>query len=110
MLTAAQITIRDETDVVVSASAPASPVVDMLWMDTSVTPARLKRWNGSAWEDSLSELDELRNSISGNDLIVGTQTTTTGAWTGIANFSELKDGQQIPLFKPSRDNDEVKKE
>ncbi|KAB0376151.1 hypothetical protein FD755_012794 [Muntiacus reevesi] len=23
---------------------------------------------------------------------------------------ELKDGQQIPLFKPSRDNDEVKKE
>ncbi|XP_070323115.1 cytochrome c oxidase assembly factor 1 homolog isoform X3 [Odocoileus virginianus] len=25
-------------------------------------------------------------------------------------FLELKDGQQIPLFKPSRDNDEVKKE
>ena len=49
MLARAQITIRDEADVVIRSTAPASPVTDMLWLDTSSTPHQLKRWNGSAW-------------------------------------------------------------
>ena len=36
----------------------------------------------------------------GTEMIVGTQTTTTGAWTGVASFSELKDGQQIAYWLP----------
>jgi len=34
------------------------------------------------------------------EMIVGTQTTTTGAWKGNASFSELKDGQQIAYWLP----------
>lgn len=33
-------------------------------------------------------------------MIVGTQTAATGAWTGNASFSELKDGQQIAYWLP----------
>ena len=57
MLAAAQITIRDENDVVIASAAPASPVVDMLWLDTSVTPNALKRWNGNAWVDCSEDVD-----------------------------------------------------
>lgn len=49
MLARAQMTVRDEADVVIRSTAPASPVTDMLWLDTSSTPHQLKRWNGSAW-------------------------------------------------------------
>ena len=49
MLARAQMTIRDEADVVIRSTAPASPVTDMLWLDTSSMPHQLKRWNGSAW-------------------------------------------------------------
>lgn len=34
------------------------------------------------------------------DVIIGTQTAVTGAWTGVAKFSELKDGQQIVYWLP----------
>ena len=34
------------------------------------------------------------------EIIVGTQTATTASWTGIASFSELKDGQQIVYWLP----------
>ena len=57
MLAVAQITIRDDTDVAVSAAAPASPAQDMLWLDTSVTPHRLKRWSGSAWVECGADVD-----------------------------------------------------
>lgn len=50
MIAAAQHTIVDLADPIVSGTAPTAPMVDMLWMDTSVSPALLKRWNGSAWE------------------------------------------------------------
>jgi len=36
----------------------------------------------------------------GTEMIVGTQTTSTGAWTGRASFSELKDGLQIAYWLP----------
>jgi hypothetical protein len=57
VLAAAQITIRDENDVVIASAVPASPVVDMLWLDTSVTPNALKRWNGNAWVDCSEDVD-----------------------------------------------------
>lgn len=49
MLAAAQITIRDENDVVISSSAPVSPALNTLWLDTSTTPNQMRRWNGSGW-------------------------------------------------------------
>ncbi len=57
MLATAQITIRDDADVVIGKTAPASPVTDMLWLDTSVIPHRLKRWSGSAWVECGADVD-----------------------------------------------------
>jgi len=34
------------------------------------------------------------------EFIIGTQTATTSAWTGVAGFSELTDGQQIVYWLP----------
>lgn len=58
MLSSAQITIRDELDWIVSPTAPQNPAVDTLWMDTSVTPHVLKRWDGSAWVSVGPNLDD----------------------------------------------------
>lgn len=49
MLARAQITICNEKDWEVSATASINPALETLWMDTSVTPHTMKRWNGSAW-------------------------------------------------------------
>ena len=46
------------------------------------------------------DLASVSVSGSGPEFIVGTQTATTGAWTGVAGFSELKDGQQITYWLP----------
>jgi phage minor structural protein len=40
---------KKENAVTKSNSAPSNPFTDQLWLDTSVTPNVLKRWNGSAW-------------------------------------------------------------
>ncbi|MEA5013433.1 MAG: hypothetical protein VB099_02625 [Candidatus Limiplasma sp.] len=49
MLACAQITIRQAQDWEVSPTPPANPAPDALWLDTSVSPHAMKRWNGSAW-------------------------------------------------------------
>ena len=49
MLACAQITIRQAQDWEVSATAPVHPAPNTLWLDTSVSPHVMKRWNGSAW-------------------------------------------------------------
>ena len=42
---------------------------------------------------------EARNSISNSQpLIIGTQTASTGLWTGNAPFDSLLDGQKILFF------------
>jgi len=57
LLCVAQLTIRDETDIYVSDTAPHAPVLHMLWLDTSVTPNLIKRWNGTAWMVCGSDVD-----------------------------------------------------
>lgn len=47
-----------------------------------------------------NDLEALRVSASGSELIIGTQTATTAAWTGDASFTELKDGQEIAYWLP----------
>ena len=67
-----QFTIVDLNDIDISATAPSSPSMDRLWLDSSATPNILKRWNGTDWIAStalsLSELDstasdKLDNSV-----------------------------------------------
>lgn len=59
-------------------------------------------------EDTASDIDNAlavaeaaQNALNVSlDVIVGTQTAATGAWTGKAKFSELTDGQQIVYWLP----------
>lgn len=52
-----------KTTVVRSAIAPTSPAVDDLWLDTSVTPNVLYRWNGSVWAKATpTTADEIAES------------------------------------------------
>ena len=47
-----QITIVDHNDVTISTVQPVSPNVDQLWLDSSVVPNQMKRWNGATWVDA----------------------------------------------------------
>jgi len=74
LLAMAQITIRDEKDMIVSATAPSNPSTDTIWLDTSTTPHKLKRWNGSAWVECGADVD-LSNYYTKTE--VNTQITQT---------------------------------
>lgn len=58
----------------------------------------------SSWEaanDVAKKVEEVANALDAStDVIVGTQTDVTGSWTGVAKFSELKDGQRIAYWLP----------
>jgi Chaperone of endosialidase len=41
--------VLKENAITKSSTAPSNPTANQLWLDTSVTPNVLKRWNGSAW-------------------------------------------------------------
>lgn len=41
-----------------------------------------------------------RQAVDPSDLVVGTQTAKTGAWTGVANFDVLVNGQEIYYWLP----------
>lgn len=94
MIARAQLTIRDDTDnLIVAATPPENPAVDTLWLDTSLTPNVMKRWNGTAWI-------RVGAKPTDNEIVVGTQTVATAVWTGIASFASLVDGQQITYWLP----------
>lgn len=51
----AQITQNDQ--IAVANAAPGNPAQNALWLDTSVQPNELKRWNGTAWESCGADVD-----------------------------------------------------
>lgn len=51
----AQITQSDQ--IAVANAAPRNPAQNALWLDTSVQPNELKRWNGTAWESCGADVD-----------------------------------------------------
>lgn len=51
----AQITQSDQ--ITVANAAPGNPAQNALWLDTSVQPNELKRWNGTAWESCGADVD-----------------------------------------------------
>lgn len=52
-----------------SSAAPSSPELDMIWLDTGVTPNLLKRWDGSTWvvvndnSDLQNNIEEIKQSV-----------------------------------------------
>lgn len=52
-------------------------------------------------EDVDSKIESVSSALeASDDVIVGTQTSVTGSWTGKAKFAELKDGQRIAYWLP----------
>ena len=55
-------------------------------------------------EDTDSAISQVQSNldtyIDAQDLIIGTQTATTGTWTGVANFDALTDGTTILYWLP----------
>ena len=47
-----------------------------------------------------AKLLDVDTDFKAAEIVVGTQTAATGAWTGKASFSELSDGQQIVYWLP----------
>ena len=43
--------------ITLSATEPENPTIDMLWLDTSVQPNMLKRWNGDVWLECGADVD-----------------------------------------------------
>ena len=59
----------EASDIIRSATAPVTPTLEQFWLDTSVVPNKLQRWNGTEWEraypEGLEELDPDRVSTIG---------------------------------------------
>ena len=78
----AQITIADLSDPIISGSIPSSPVEDMLWLDTSVSPNVLKRYNNGSWSivndtsNLITRITTAEQKIT-DDAIVSTVTNST---------------------------------
>ena len=54
----------------------------------------------AAYNKADSAQNTANKALSSTEIIVGTQTSATGAWTGMASFSELTDGQSILYWLP----------
>lgn len=78
----AQYTIRDASDITVSAVAPSSPSVDELWLDTSQTPNQMKRWNGTSWDivndaaDLIEAIEEAKTMV--DEIEIGSRNLLSG--------------------------------
>ena len=53
-----------------------------------------------AYNQALAAQATAEQALSNTEVIVGTQTAATGAWTGVASFASLHDGQQIVYWLP----------
>ena len=69
ILTSGFITIKDFNDITSSPTAPTSPVIDQVWLDTSVEPPVLKTWNGSGWVETNGVTIGGRNLLRNTALI-----------------------------------------
>ena len=54
----------------------------------------------AAYNKAVTAESEAAQALANGECIVGTQTAVTGAWTGVASFSALNDGQVILYWLP----------
>jgi hypothetical protein len=99
MIATGQFTITDFNDINISTTEPISPVLDMLWLDTSATPYTLKSWNGTEWVASralsLAELDAIQDAKLNTRITtfyqptVPTSTAVGDFWVDTSNNNHL---------------------
>jgi len=56
LIASGQLPLYDYNDAIIAGAAPVNPSPDTLWLDNSVKPNMMKRWDGLAWEP-VGELD-----------------------------------------------------
>jgi hypothetical protein len=54
-----QLSLLDLNDAIISGTAPANPTVGTLWIDSSVNPNVLKKWDGTQWVPQSLDLGNL---------------------------------------------------
>lgn len=94
----AQITQNDQ--IAVANAAPGNPAQNALWLDTSVQPNELKRWNGTAWESCGADVDlsafytkaemDTRFEQTGAAIALKADATTVGALEQRVEAAEQK--------------------
>lgn len=62
VLTSCQGTFTEILDLTPSPTPPVSPEYGQAWLDSSMSPPKIKIWNGSQWVDSLDEAMEEVNA------------------------------------------------
>lgn len=79
-----QFTITDLNDINIAVTAPLNPSINQLWLDSSVVPNQLKRWDGTTWivvnDVQVGGRNLIKRSDFGNIVISGV--------TGVAVLGE----------------------
>ena len=73
---------------------------DGTWAYSSVSLSSAYEAAKEAYNKAVAAQNTAQQALSNTEVVVGTQTAATGSWTGKANFSSLKDGQQIVYWLP----------
>lgn len=73
---------------------------DGTWAYSSVSLSSSYEAAKAAYNKAVAAQNTAQQALSNTEVVVGTQTATTGAWTGVASFSSLQDGQQIVYWLP----------
>ena len=88
MRAVAQITITNICDVVTTDTAPESPYVGMLWVNTATNPPETMVWDGSAWVVQ-NNLEELRRTVSTHTTRFGEfQSSVDGLNSYVSNLTK----------------------
>ena len=73
---------------------------DGTWTYSAVSLSSSYEAAKEAYNRAVAAQATAQQALSNTEVIVGTQTAATGAWTGVASFSSLQDGQQIVYWLP----------
>ena len=86
MIAAASRTIIDLFDPIQQGTEPLSPVMDMLWLDTSLVPNQFKRWNGTVWT-VVNDTSTLQSRITTAELLI-TDEAIVGTVRGSYDYAD----------------------
>ena len=73
---------------------------DGTWAYSAVSLSSSYEAAKEAYNRAVAAQATAQQALSNTEVIVGTQTAATGAWTGVASFSSLQDGQQSVYWLP----------